>query len=473
MCACWRGAGVAHVRKLSAPSIVPLLDRAILLGGRPVDAASAVAFRVTFGLLGLAAVVRFAANGWITELYVEPAYHFTYSGFWWVQPWPAWGMYLHFGLLGLASLCVALGYRYRLSITSFFLLFTYIELIDKTTYLNHYYWVSLVSFLMIFMPLNRAWSLDALRNPSPEQDDTMPAWVIWTLRAQVGVVYLFAGIAKLNPDWLLHAQPLRIWLYNSGDLLLVGSLLKEAWVAYAMSWSGAAFDLTIVGWLLWRRSRPFAYAVLVVFHVITWLLFPIGMFPWIMMAGALVFFPPDWPRRLLSTLRRRPIPAQSFDPPAMSRPGWFLRAGVIALAVFALAQLIIPLRHWAYPGNVQWNEDGYRFAWRVLLTEKTGHLRFRVTDHTTGEEWLAYPEDYLTPIQAERMAYQPDMILSTAHIIAQDEYRRGRDVQVRADAFVTFNGREAARFIDPGVNLARVEPGLAPKGWVLPAPTGS
>ena len=165
--------------------------------------------------------------------------------------------------------------------------------------------------------------------------------------------------------------------------------------------------------------------------------------------------------------------APTHVPPAASKPGWLLRAGVIGLAVFALAQVILPLRHWAYPGNVQWNEDGYRFAWRVLLTEKTGHLRFRVTDRTTGEEWLAYPGEYLSPIQAERMAYQPDMILATARIIAQDEYRRGRDVQVRADAFVTYNGREVARFIDPEVDLARIEPGLAPNTWVLPAPTGS
>ena len=462
-----------RVREFLTTSLALPLDRALLLGSQPVDAASAVAFRVTFGLLGLAAVIRFAAKGWISELYVEPAHHFTYSGFWWVQPWPAWGMYVHFGLLGLASLCVALGYRYRLSITAFFLLFTYIELIDKTTYLNHYYWVSLVSFLMIFMPLNRAWSLDARRNPSSEQDGTMPVWVIWALRAQVGVVYLFAGIAKLNPDWMLHAQPLRIWLYNSGDVMLVGALLKEAWVAYAMSWAGAAFDLTIVGWLLWRRSRPFAYAVLVVFHIITWLLFPIGMFPWIMMAGALVFFPPDWPRRLLSMLRRRPVLAPQQVPSEVTRPGWLLRVAVIGLAAFALVQVVLPLRHWAYPGNVQWNEDGYRFAWRVLLTEKTGHLRFRVTDHTTGEEWLAYPEEYLSPIQAERMAYQPDMILATAHIIAREEQDRGRDVQVHADAFVTFNGRQAARFIDPEVDLARVEPGITPNDWVLPTPTGS
>ena len=195
------------VRRPNASSIVTRVDHVLLLGSQPVSAASAAAFRIAFGLLGIAVVCRFAAKGWIDELYIQPAHHFTYSGFWWVQPWPAWGMYAHFALLGLASLGVALGYRYRLSIIAFFLLFTYVELIDKTTYLNHYYWVSLTSLLMVFLPLHRTASVDAWRNPSL-RSETVAGWVVWVLRAQVGVVYLFGGITKLNPDWLLHAQPM-------------------------------------------------------------------------------------------------------------------------------------------------------------------------------------------------------------------------------------------------------------------------
>ena len=458
------------MRAFSLSSVASFLDGIHAAGSLPASAASAAAFRVLFGLLGLAAVCRFAAMGWIGELYIEPTHHFTYAGFWWVQPWPAWGMYAHFALLGLASLGVALGYRYRLSIVAFFLLFTYVELIDKTTYLNHYYWISLASLLMIFLPLHRKASLDAWRDPSL-RSDTIPRWVVWALMAQVGVVYVFGGIAKLNPDWLFHAQPLRIWLYNSGDVPMARSLLRQAWTAYAMSWAGAAFDLTIVGWLLWRRSRPYAYAVLAAFHIMTWLLFPqIGMFPWIMMAGALVFFSPDWPLRVWAVVRRRPAPAPLPDGAPAPAPTLLARAGVAALALFALAQVAMPLRHWAYPGNVRWNEEGYRFAWRVMLTEKTGHVRFRVADAVTGEEWVESAERFLTAQQAERMAYQPDMILVTAHIIAEGEERRGRTVEVRADAFVAMNGRQAARLVDPDVDLAGVEPGIGPKDWILPEP---
>ena len=448
---------------------------------RPVSGGSAAVFRVVFGLVGLVAVVRLFAHGWIGELYIEPEYHFSYPGFGWVRPWPGWGMYLHFAALGLLSIGVALGYRYRLCAALFLVGFSYAELIDRTTYLNHHYWIVLAALLLIFLPLNRVASVDAWRNPTIRRD-SLPSWVIWALRAQVGVVYAFAGIAKLNPDWLLNAQPMRIWLYQHGDTPLVGSLLQEVWAAYAMSWAGAAFDLTIVGWLLWRRTRLWAYLALVEFHVATWILFPrLGIFPWMMIGASLVFFDPDWPRQLAARVSDwrewrlgrspspQPSPIKGEGVSHASGLSWRARAILVGLGIFALVQVALPLRHFAYPGNVRWSEEGYLFSWRVMLTEKVGFVQFRVWDADTGQAWIVWPEEYLTPLQAERMAFQPDLILQTAHIIADDFAERGYDeVSVKADAFVSWNGRPNARLIDPDADLAAIAPGLRSKDWILP-----
>ena len=302
------------------------------------------------------------------------------------------------------------------------------------------------------------------------------------MRAQLAAVYVFAGIAKLNADWLLKAQPLHIWLQDHIGLPLVGPLVSEVWAAYVFSWAGAIFDLTIVGWLLWRRTRPAAYAVLVAFHVLTYLLFPqIGVFPWLMSGAALLFFQPAWPRQVLRRLWRRPrIPALTREPPvqdltAVVRP----RANIVrrslpflavaAVVVYAAVQVTLPLRHYAYPGNVRWNEEGYRFSWRVLVTEKVGMAEYRVYNPATGQRWQADPGEYLTPLQAERMATQPDMILETAHIIAADFAARGLGpVQVRADVFVAMNGGANTRLIDPEADLASIGHDLAPKAWLLP-----
>ena len=446
-----------------------VINRLLLTALRPVDGASVVALRQVFGLLGLVAVIRFFAHGWIDALYIAPAYHFTYPGFSWVQPWPGWGMYAHFAALGILSVGIIIGWRPRLCATLFGIGFTYVELLDRTNYLNHYYLMTLVALLLAVLPHRRV-------------DGSVPQWTLWTLRSQVGIVYLFAGIAKLNPDWLQRALPLRIWLYQHSDFPLLGPALQQPAAAYAMSWGGALFDLAIVPALLWRRSRAAAYSTLAAFHISTALLFPhLGIFPWLMMGLVLIFFDPDWPRRIREQLshclptgsgRVRPARRERLaqtTTPASSRLSRAARAAAIALALYAAVQLAAPLRHYAYPGNVRWNEAGYLFAWRVMLTEKTGFVQFRVRDPATGQTWHIAPDAYLTPLQTERMAIQPDLIRQTARLIRNDFAGRGyAGVSVAADAFVSCNGRPAAQLIDPGADLAAVPPGLAPAKWVLP-----
>ena len=457
----------------------------VLMAGREqVDAGTLAIFRIAFGLVGAFIVIRFFAYGWIDALYIDPAHHFTYLGFGWVKPWPGWGMYAHFAALGLLALGIAVGYRYRLCALLFFLGLTYVELLDKTAYLNHYYFAALVSLLMVFLPLNRSLSLDAWRK-SRILWGTAPRGALWLLRAQLAAVYVFAGIAKLNAEWLLEAQPLRIWLQDHTGLPVVGAILGEIWVAYAFSWGGVLFDLTIVGWLMWKRTRPVAYVVLVVFHVMTYLLFPeIGVFPWLMMGAALLFFSPDWPKTFVRKLKglrpqtpfndRAPLPGSADNSRPSTGSGWMTGLAVAAVTFYLAVQLLFPLRHYAYPGNVRWNEEGYRFAWRVLLTEKVGMVEYRVHDPVTGQRWRAWPEDYLTPLQTERMATQPDMILETAHLIGRDFADRGYpSVQVFADVFVAMNGRETTRLVDPGVDLAAVSHGLGPKSWLLRRETSS
>lgn len=441
--------------------------------GLPVDIASLVAFRVIFGLVMLASVIRFWLRGWIDELYIQPAYHFTYWGFDWVRAWPAWGMYLHFALLGVLALFIALGLFYRVSIALFFLAFTYLELIDKTTYLNHYYLISILSLLMIFLPLHRGWSLDALRRPALRVG-WAPRWCLWTVRLQVGLVYFFAGVAKLKSDWLWHAKPLSIWLATHTDLPVIGPLMAEPWVAYAASWFGAVFDLTIVGWLLWPRTRVPAFALVVLFHVATARLFYLGVFPWIMIGNALIFFSPSWPRRWLRGL-----------PPVMSRGAhdghanataprarsWPRTLGFALLGVHFLIQLFMPLRHHLYPGKVCWTEEGFRYAWHVMLVEKTGRVRFQAKDPATGRTWLVYPNEYLTPNQEKQMSFQPDMILQLAHHIAHDFHARGMPgVEVRAEAYVSLNGRSSRLLVDPEVDLAARRDSLMPQPWILRDP---
>lgn len=441
------------------------MKRLLSAAREPRDAAALAVFRMMFGALMLGAVVRYFQMGWIDELYVQPSFHFTYYGFDWVRPLPQPGMTIVFIALGMCAAAIALGALYRVASAAFFVLFTYVHLIDVANYLNHYYLVSVIALLMCALPLHRAWSIDAWLRPSIRAA-TLPAWITWLFRAQIGTVYLFAGLAKLNADWLVHGQPLAIWLRARGDTPIIGSLLEEHWAALAMSWAGFLFDTTIPLWLSWRRSRPFAYAVLCVFHFFTHVFFDIGIFPFVMTIAATVFFDPRWPRAWIAKVRRAeraPIEAS----PSTSR--W-----PIALAgLWLLVQIAVPLRTHLYGGNVLWHEQGMRWSWRVMVREKNAVVSYRVRWDGEPRERVVNASECLCVHQAREFAGEPDLVLQLAHRIRDDLERRGRrGVEVRADAWASLNGRRSARLVDPDVDLARVEDGFARAAWILPSPGG-
>lgn len=416
-----------------------------------------------FGAVGVLSMVRIAANGWVRSLYAGPAHHFTYPGFGWVRPPSAAGMYALVAVVGLAAGCVALGWRYRPALVVFCLGFAWIELIDVTTYLNHYWFMTVAGALMLVAPMDAELALHATRRPVER------GWV-WLFRFQIAVVYAFAGLAKLGGDWLLHAVPLRLWLPTRTDVAVLGHVLGAPWTAYVLSWAGAAFDCTIVGWLLWRRTRRWAWLVVVAFHVVTWRLFAIGVFPWLMIGATTVFFEPSWPRDLLIRLGRagRCATARSGAGPDHRLGGRFAVGAAIA---WATLQVALPLRHLAIAGDGRWTGEGYRFSWNVLLTERGGDVSFHVTDPTTGRTWTTDGAELFTPLQWKVMSTDAELIRQAAHLLAAGEGPGGGgDLQVRVDAFVSLNGRPAARLIDPTVDLAHEPWRIGHQPWILPAP---
>ena len=430
-----------------------------------VDGGSLAFVRVVFGVIGVVSMIRIVAYGWIDSLYAGPARHFTYPGFGWVAAPGRAGMTALVAVVGIASAVVAVGRYVRPALVVFLLGFGWIELIDVTTYLNHYWFLTLVGLVMLVAPM------DAALVPGRPSRDVRLVWV-WLFRAHLALVYSFAGLAKLHPDWLLHAQPLRSWLPARADEPLVGQFLQEPAVAYLLSWAGAAFDCAVVAGLLWRRTRPFAWAALVGFHLATWWLFPIGVFPWLMIGASTVFFDPDWPSRVWAQLARRPAPSERPAPPPAGSATPPRRWKMVALSGWCAAMVLIPFRHLAFPGDARWTTEGYRFSWNVLLTERGADVQFRVV-RRDGTSWVETAEDLYTPLQWKVMSSDPELIRQAAHTIARRHAIDGDDVAVRVDAFVSLNGRPAQRFIDPSVDLA-AEP-WRPFGqpWILPAPTVS
>ena len=436
-----------------------------------------VTFRVLFGLVAALGAARFLAEGWVGRLLLDTPFKFSFYGLAWVpQPGPAAAHALYVVILA-AALCLAAGYRYRLAAPAFVASFAYAEVLDATHYLNHYYLVVLFGVLLCFMPAHAAWSLDA-RAGRVVRRHRIPAWCLHALQLQLALVYVFAGLAKVDADWLLRAMPLAIWLPEHAHWPLVGPLLARPWVAYVASWAGCLYDLTIVGFLLHPRTRRYAYPVVLGFHGATWALFNIGLFPLIMSTATLVFFPAAahrrWWRRLhdwwtggtaLPPFEPGRRAAYAADPTRTPTPP-LLRVGLVAF--FAL-QLALPLRTLAYPGPATWSEEGYRFGWRVMLVEKVGTARFTVRDGETGRTVEVDHRGFLSDYQAKQMAIQPDFVLQFAHRLAAHYRQLGwSSPEVYADVHVALNGRRSRRLVDPAVDLAQERDGLSPKPWILP-----
>jgi hypothetical protein len=443
-----------------------------------VDASSLVVFRIGFGLIMLWEVWRYWSYGWIAKYYIEPDFHFKYFGFEWIQPWPGEWMYVHYALVAALALFITVGLFYRLSTHLFFIAFSYIFLLEQAHYLNHLYLVILVSFILCMVPANRYFAVDARLRPN-KRTDTVPAWSIWLLRAQFEVVYIYAGIVKLNSDWL-QLEPLSTWLARRSDMPIVGDLFLQDW-----SIAVAAYGITILHilgapLLLWRRTRIYIFLMYACFHIFNHFVFSIGIFPLLTLFATLIFFDPDWPkqvwRKLTALFGSSKTPEQntnqSYTPVTkylLPRP---MTQNLIigAIGIWFAYQLLMPLRHVLYPGNVSWTEEGHKYSWQMKLRQKRGTAEFVVRDPLTDRSWPVDPESYLTRRQVRKMSTRPDMLLQFAHFIA-DHWKKEYNVynvEVKVISKVSLNGRKAVTMIDPSVDLARIERCLKHADWILP-----
>lgn len=430
---------------------------------QPVDNASATVFRICFGLIMAHWAWDYLTTGIVTRMYVEPKFHFTYYLFDWVQPWPGSGMYLHFVALIVLALCIATGCFYRLSSWLFAVGFTYVFLLERTNYQNHYYLIGLIAWWLPVLPLQANVSVDAHIWPHLKSQ-TMPAWVLWVLQFHIALPYFFGGVAKINADWL-QGEPLGQMLASQVDLPILGPALAGSTAAVFLAWTAMVFDLSVVPLLMWKRTRVFAYCSCIAFHLMNSVVFSIHVFPWLMLLATPIFFHPDWPRRVLgaSSLNLELLPETRL---ALNWQRSLLLAG---LGLYAVFHCVWPLRHYVYPGDASWNERGHYFAWRMMLRGKPVVLGFAVRDVQTGQVVDGAMKRFVNSEQADRFGRDPEMILQFGQFIGRTyQDTTGHPCEIYALVLASLNGRKPELFLDPNVDLMRESRGFYERTWVLP-----
>ena len=412
-----------------------------------IDNSPLVVFRIFFGFLVACESFGAIFTGWVKRILIDPQVTFSFIGFEWLKPLPGFGMYFYFLAMGVFGLAIMLGYRYRIAIISYTLLWAGVYFMQKTAYNNHYYLLLLISFLLIFLPSNSYASLDVRQNRIKEEN-TMPYWISLLFIIQVAIVYVFASIAKFYPDWL-DGTFTRNLLADSTNVIALKKLFLQKWFYLFIAYMGIIFDLLIVPLLLFKKTRMLALLASLTFHLFNAIFLEIGIFPFFALTFALFFYEPETIR---SVFLRRKTSIETDN----GHSNYYGKKIVYFLIIpYLIIQLLLPLRHHFIEGDVLWTEEGHRLSWRMMLRERNGFIHIRIKDLKTGEESLYDYRKNLTDKQIQNLATKPDFIWQYCQYI-KEEFN-GKDIAIFINCKNSINRKEYKTLIDPKFDMAKAK----------------
>lgn len=414
---------------------------------KAIDNSPLVVFRIFFGFLVACESFGAIFTGWVKRILIDPQVTFSFIGFEWLKPLPGFGMYFYFIAMGVFGLAIMLGYRYRIAIISYTILWAGVYFMQKTAYNNHYYLLLLISFLMIFLPANRHTSLD-VNQKRIQEEKTMPYWINLLFIIQVAIVYFYASIAKLYPDWL-DGTFTRNLLANSTEISALKKLFLQKWFYLFIAYMGIIFDLLIVPLLLFKKTRMLALLASLTFHLFNAIFLEIGIFPFFALTFALFFYEPETIR---SVFLRRKTSIETDN----GHSNYYGKKIVYFLIIpYLIIQLLLPLRHHFIEGDVLWTEEGHRLSWRMMLRERNGFIHIRIKDLKTGEESLYDYRKNLTDKQIQNLATKPDFIWQYCQYIKKEF--KGKEIAIFIDCKNSINRKEYKTLIDPKFDMAKAK----------------
>jgi len=425
-----------------------------------IDNSALIVFRIIFGLLCFLESVGAIITGWVKTTLIAPKFTFNFIGLDFLQPLPGNGMYLYYTLMGLFGLFIMVGYKYRFSMLSFTIMWAATYLMQKASYNNHYYLLMLLSSIMVFLPAHKYASIDVKLNPKIKSI-SMPHWCKWVFVIQLFIVYTYASLAKLYPDWLDTAV-MELLMRSKKDYILVGDLLQQKWVHYMLAYGGILFDGLVIPLLLFKPTRKYIFFISIFFHLFNSFIFQIGIFPYLSLAFTLFFFEPKTIQKLF--LKKKPLySAEDVIVPNYKKPL------IIFFSIYFFIQIGLPLRHHFIEYDVLWTEEGHRLSWRMMLRIKSGHATYRVENKNTEETIYIKLDDYLTKKQQRLATSKPDVIWQFSQHLKKEFKAKGQDVAVFVNCQLSVNGKPHKNLINPEVDLTNVKwEYFKHNNWILP-----
>lgn len=426
-----------------------------------IDNSSLVVFRIIFGLLCFLESVGAIFTGWIKRTLIDPEFTFSFIGFEWLQPLPGDWMYVYYCVMGCFGLLIMLGYKYRMSMIVFTIMWSCTYFMQKASYNNHYYLLILLSAIMVFLPANKYASIDAKLNPSIKRN-AMPSWCKWVFVVQLFILYTYASIAKMYPDWMDLTFP-KILMAGKANYPIIGGFLQNDFMPYLICYGGLLFDGLIIPLLLFKPTRKYAFFASIFFHLFNAIVFQVGVFPFLSLAFSLFFFEPKTIKNIF--LKKKVF----YDKAEIIVPS-YKKPMLVVFCIYFVIQIALPLRHHFIEDSVLFTEEGHRMSWRMMLRAKHGVAVYTVEDKATKESKIINLDNYLSAKQKRMASSKPDVIWQFAQHLKQDFKKRGKDIAVYVNCKISVNGKPYKQLVNPKTDIASVKWNpFAHSEWLLPS----
>lgn len=415
---------------------------------RPVGSKVLGLFRILFGLCLVYEIFFYLQIDLINLGLRQPLMLFPYKGLEWIRLLPGKGMEVLLFLLLISALLITAGLLMRLASLIFLTGFSYIFFLDKSLYNNHLYLFLLLLIILNITNTDAALSLDKKKHRT-----TLPVWQLMIFQFQIIIVYFYGGIAKLNPDWLIMHQPVKLLMDNT-----------DGFQTYIMIYGGLIFDLLIGFALLWKPTRVVAFIAALFFNSLNAIIFnDIGIFPFFMIASLILFVEPG---KVESWFKKN---HQRKKDTTVSQEFRLTKPIQVFLFLYILFQVLFPFRYLMYKGNVDWYGEAQRFSWRMKIQQRDiTEFSLDVIDYDQKHILSLEPNKYLTTAQILSLKLDPAMLLAFARFIEKDAKNKGmRKPVIRARLIVSFNGRPPQPVVDPEKDLCEINPNAPLSSWVM------
>lgn len=405
-----------------------------------IDNSGLVLFRILLGLLIVAESFGAILLGWVEAVFIQSKFTFNFIGFDFLQILHGEKMYTYFFVMGIFGLLITFGLFYRLAMVLFTFMWTTVYLIQKESYNNHYYFLILICIIMIFLPANGKLSADAKLFPKLKQTK-VPRWMPYLLLFQLAILYFYAAIAKLYPDWL-DGTFSRILLNGITQRRFLLDIFNQKWFLLTYAYAGIFFDLLIMPALLWKKTRKLAILASFGFHLFNAYSLKIGIFPFLALSFIVLLYD-TIPLKFLNGKEEISLTNRI-------NTKFFL----VFFIPFFIVQIILPLRHHFIKGDVLFTEEGHRLAWRMMLRERKGTLNIKVVNKKTGVSHYHNYASELTPKQVKLLSNSPDIIWQYCQKLKKEARQ---PISIFVECSVSINRRPYYKLIDEKTDMAKAK----------------